>query len=85
MNYAMKQLCAFIYSIYQPIFSNNEKLNSFLSQIVTNARKSFNHVVTIYESLNKNLSELNKEEDYLVHKKFLIEFKMHIILYHTLQ
>lgn len=45
-------------------------LNSFLSQIVTNARKSFNHVVIIYESLNKNLSESNKEEDYLVHKKF---------------
>lgn len=70
MNYAKKQLHAFNPSITQPVLSNNEELNSFLSQIVANARKFLNNTVMINETSNKSLSKSNKDDDYFIRKKF---------------
>lgn len=70
MNYAKKQLHAFNSNITQPIISNNEELNSFLSQIVANARKFLNNTVMINETSNKSLSKLNKDDDHFIRKKF---------------
>lgn len=80
MNYAKKQLHAFNSSITQPVPSNNEELNSFLSQIVANARKFLNNTVMINETSNKSLSKSNKDDDYFIRKKFLIELRMNITL-----